>query len=736
MFKPGEIAVVRGSERRVTIVAGPLARAGHEWPVATNEGVFDETELFPAHPSVLATAEGRDLGAEAFHADMEARQVVEDAAEDTGAILTYNLREKVGKALSKATVDLNGHWRNGENIHPEFKILDHVMLSRTAMSKAEAEAILRAVKNKTPLEWWIPVDLYLSSLRKCPLCGEEDFGTETNGLVVRLSGDRCKYENGLPLTEWELNVPSGKIVVANDLRELFPLPEAEDFDINTTLGCAQTALAYAAAGMSHAFVGNTCPGVYKCSDGSFKIANEPQEEEWNGEKYVPIDPPPVFDGEHMAGICTDLWWYSIADNDEFERRVKHFKIKRKNFNIKVIAVRPGVYRFRHDEEARGHEGPGETVYTRFEWVREPDPVKDFLGTYESVDVNPHAFVQAQVKRWPTLYGKRVELRGGKEATVPWSDMAEEDRISSWQRVADHIFCTIGGGTSWHEKGFPRAKVDPTVPDVEPPSFREQHHWYPFSKPYGGMFEPHALAPGFAKLLFRVLESVISFGMHVRDDNKGREIHSTRKRMLEAVKRYRELALRYPDQADPEYVAWLGQKGRAEAWVKNFDLGPEVMEKHREHVRKQRWVPENAYAIEFDARKLKSGHFAWHPKEPSVGGCWARKENAQRYAILAFEDNGQPAEHNCFWTCHATNTSVPLYSVARVVKVGEVSHMGETLVELAFDYGTPWMQDVTKRKAVVESGEKAAIKILSREEYENLLPKAKEFFEMAEAAMAK
>jgi hypothetical protein len=696
-----------------------------QWPVKTSEGVFDETRLSPAHPSVVATAEGRDLSSEAFHADMQARI----AAEDAGETMSFELRDKVEEALKKASLNLNGHWKNGAAIDKSFKVLEHLFFSRTSMNKEDAEDLVRAVEAKAPLDRWVPVDAGLRmTLRTCSFCGEENFAAETNGLVVRLVGDTCKFANGLPPTEWELNVPSGKLVIANDLRGLFPLPEDEDFDINTTMGCRLTALAYAANGMAHAFVGNSCPGVYKCGDGMFKIVNPPSDEKWDGKKYVKVTPAPEFDGERVAGICTDLWWYSICDHAEFKRRCKYFKSKATDFDVKVVNVKPGVYRFRHNEEARRHEGPEECVYTRFEWVREPDPIQDFLTRYEEVDVNPNAYVQAQVARWPTLYGKTEDRFSGKEKVIPWSDMTEEDRAHSWQRVADQVFCTIGGGVEWHEKGFPKAKVDSSVPDVEAPSFRAQQHWYPFSKPYGGLFAAKTLAPSFAKLAFRVLESVISFGTDVRDGEHSREVRYVRERMLVAVQRYRELAKQYPEQADPEYVAWLRQKGRAEAWVEHFNLGPEFTQKHRKHAQKQRWVPEGTYAVAFDARKLKEGHFAWHPKK---GGCWANKKDAQRYAILAWEDNGQPPEHNCFWSSHATNTSVPLYSVARVVKVGEVSHMGETLVEVAFDYGTPWMKSA-KRKALAEMGEKAGIQVLSREEYDLLVPKAIEFFEKAES----
>jgi cytochrome c1 len=197
-----------------------------------------------------------------------------------------------------------------------------------------------------------------------------------------------------------------------------------------------------------------------------------------------------------------------------------------------------------------------------------------------------------------------------------------------------------------------------------------------------------------------------------------------------VNRYRELAEQHPGIADPEYVAWLSQEGRAEAWVANFDLGPEFTEKHRIHAEKQRWIPEDAYAVEFDTRKLKDGNFAWHPKK---GGCWAKKEDAQRYALRQWEDNNQPPERNCFWAANARDTSVPLYCVARVLKVGEVSHMGDTLVEIAFDYGTEWMRDGSKRKAIAEAQEKAGLRVLTKDEYESLLPAATQFFKEAEEA---
>jgi hypothetical protein len=724
MFKPGESARVRATGETVTVKTvrrEPLGSA--RCPIETLTGrIFEEAELHPAHPTVLATADGRHLATEDHMADIEARVAAHVAEHGEG--MSHDLITKVERVFPQiaTTLDWRGHWKNGSIINEGFKerLVGHLYLGSRAMTVRDAEDLVKAVESGVKLDRWVRIGGgFRLSLRSCSYCGEEGFDLESDGQTLRLSGEPCPYPEGLPPTEWELNVPSGKMVIANDLREAFPLPEGDGFDIDTTLGQRQTTLAYAANGMSHGFVGNSCPGVYKCKDGTYKITNPPQDEVWDDEtgKYVKVKPKPKFDGKRVAGICTDLWWFSICDQDELERRIKHFKVDFREDRLDIVTVKPGVYRFLHNEEARRHEGPEECVYTRFEWVRDPDPVKDFLGQYQEVEVNPHAFVQAQVKRWPTLYGKVKGdiLRSSKEEPVPWSEMTEADRYHAWQRVADHIFCTIGGGTDWHEKGFPQAKVDTTVPDIEPPSFRRQHHWYPFSKPYGGLWEPKKLAPSFAKLAFRVLESVISFGTDVNDGAHSREVPYVRQRMLLAVKRYRELMKKYPDQADPEYVWWLSQKGRAEKWVKSFDLGPVFTQKHRDHAASQRWVPEGTYAVEFDARKLKAGHFAGKHG-------WESPETAPNYALVEWSDNEQPPEHNCFWASHAINTAVPVYSVARVVKVGEVSHMGETLVEVAYDYGTPWMQDPTKRKAIRERDEKAGIRLLTKEEYEALLAK--------------
>jgi hypothetical protein len=339
------------------------------------------------------------------------------------------------------------------------------------------------------------------------------------------------------------------------------------------------------------------------------------------------------------------------------------------------------------------------LFSEIEWVRDPDPVTDYIAQYDQVESNASAYVQAQRLRWPSLYSD-----GKKE---PWPNLPDESKFKTWVSCANQLFCVIGSGTSWHDKGFPNAAVDTSLPDEAPPSMRVQERWYPFEE-YSNIFQKK-LNPSFARLAFRVLESIISFGITPSDYGQKRDVEGSRRRMQSAVQRYRELAQLHPDQADPDYVRWLAEEGRAEAWVAKFPLGPELTQRHLDNIASQKWVPEDTYAIEFDARKLSGGKFA------SKHG-WSHQKDATHYAILKESGEG------C-WFSHAIETACPLHFIARVAG-HEVSQRGDLLLKLEFDYGNAWMLS-NARKAVEELRDKKAMKLLSKEKYEKLLLKFRE-----------
>lgn len=663
MFKSGEKAIVISDGTVVDVVRNLPKEEGFRHPVLTSIGVLEEGLLMPATPQVVATSKDEDLPPPAVKSVLMRNplDVVKNATK----------RLDLSQALNSMKFDPKGHWK-GVDITEDVRNFYCVDFT------PELAEVLKAYQKGEVLSTWVPLGTHFllgAILGRCHECGEKPV-FESNGQEVRVR-EACPYPNGMPPVVWDLNVPSGKIVVANDLRPIFPNPYGSH-DLGTQQGLTKECLNYVKLGMSHAFVGNSCPSVYDCGNDIYRVAS-----------------PEDFDkkDDSLATIVTDLWWYSMCDYDEYALRCKHFKVKKKDFHAKFLKVKPGVYRFIHYGVS---DEPGH-IYSTFEWVRDPDPKVDFLKEYRDLKVTPSSFVHALSKSYPSLY-------------------KDQHGDPSWVGVARTLFCSYGNGIEWHEKGFPLLTSDDHVKEESVPHFRDQT-FPPLTR--GGGYQ-ETLSPDFAEFAFRVLESIISFGTEVYDSKVCREVDSARESMHTAVQRYRHLALKYPRQADPEYVWWLSQEGRAEAWVDNFPLGPTFTQKHEDNIKANRWIPEGTYAVLFDARKMNGGHF-------SNGSTWASKDQAKGWAIHTWEDNGKESDRlNCCWLTHA-KTIVPLYSVARVVKLGTVSHTGDLLVEVAFDYGTPWMTS-SMRKAFPESQIKEAGRVLTKEEYDNLLPEAVRVFQ--------
>lgn len=182
---------------------------------------------------------------------------------------------------------------------------------------------------------WIKIPKLASPsfINLCTKCGERVY-FETNGKDVRATS-RCKFYNGHPPYEFELEIPSGKMVVANDLRRLFDEDETirNSVDWNSEVGMNEYVKLWAKNKLAHAFVGNTCPRLIKLNDDAYTIGN------------VPIDfTEDEVIGDTVANITTDLWWYSICDYDEFTKRSAG---KSRKYYESVVDVKPGTYKFYH-----------------------------------------------------------------------------------------------------------------------------------------------------------------------------------------------------------------------------------------------------------------------------------------------------------------------------------------------------------------------------------------------------
>ena len=377
-------------------------------------------------------------------------------------------------------------------------------------SVSKLENMLRIVTGEAEGETLITSGSYST---QCYVCGER---------VAIVSREKklfaqtpCRYSDGIPL-EFELNVPSGKIVVANDLRPAFSI--FGDYDVNTTMGCVQTTKAMEKIGCAHAFVGNTCPGMYHVGENRYIIASGGHD--WR--KDIQIDPP----GEHVAGIITDLWWYSIADYDEYRRRVPD----EKQHDFDLVQVKPGVYRFKHLRHLRSFKEniKKPCVYTEIEWVRPPDSVKDFQA-----EIMAKNFTAGQV------IGHMLEREYFK-------NMPDAVKFA-----AEFIFCVIGNGASWHPNGF--AVFDPDMPEnlseVEIPAFEKPYRWYPLSK-YSALCcaagigdEEITLNPTFAKLAINVARCIAEHGVLAKPEEE-KEAERTRALAQQCLKKLLE---RYPEK---------------------------------------------------------------------------------------------------------------------------------------------------------------------------------------------
>lgn len=181
---------------------------------------------------------------------------------------------------------------------------------------------------------------------ECAWCGErpkivlDETGTEP---VVRAM-TACSVPDGFK-TVFELKVPSGRVVIDDDLRDVYNLSDEEADklpSLNVRRGTHETSLAFAAIGCAHGYVGNSCPGFYKVGAGQYVIANSGSTDD---DVEIPIE-----NGVKLAQIVTDLWWYSIADYDDFIARGGDPK---RSWCRNVVSVPPGTYRFIHHTNERG-----------------------------------------------------------------------------------------------------------------------------------------------------------------------------------------------------------------------------------------------------------------------------------------------------------------------------------------------------------------------------------------------
>lgn len=428
--------------------------------------------------------------------------------------LRLELQESLveGVKTGKIKVDMAGHCRNGSILHKNYFASELSML--WLFKEGDLQSLLNAIKETKKTENWIDLPMYSF---ECYDCGER-LKFKTNGKEIKCKS-KCAYPKGYPAIEFDLNVPSGKMVVANDLRKGFRI--VGGFNVNMMIGTAKTSHAYAEVGMAHCFVGNTCPGMYKVP---------------NKNEFVIGRASTVKGSKCVAGICTDLWWYSIVDADEFE---KAYGMKpTKDSNLDIVKCEPGVYHFKHVYHLVDYED-NSAVYTYIHRKGKPQKPKDFKSEYMKLNYTVGQIMADAVHKYPSRYGD------GKS-------------VESVQRLADHVLCTSGNGYEPHPNGWLGAspEIDTSLPEVKIPEFEGKYRWYPLSEfswlycasiaqPDSGRYEqfkqPIHLNDSFLDLAFKICRSILKYGL---EPFQG---HKDKTEIAFARKCFKGLAKKYPDK---------------------------------------------------------------------------------------------------------------------------------------------------------------------------------------------
>lgn len=336
-------------------------------------------------------------------------------APDTGPTIELNGHFYLEPGLRLAVDDIEDRWLKKQ-------LLEGVRRSRTLISDLAAHLPAAARDLLVELRR-TAVDI------RCPACGDHlELADHDDGLAVT---NPCRLPGARKPFEVTVDVPSGRLVFANDLRHLVVVESS--VSVNHDLGRQRYTEAHARAGLVLIHVGNTCPGVHREADGSLFVGWV-RDEDWDDEDDAPADP---VTSEKLGSICTDLWWYSAMDEFHFLRACAREGVDPKSLDTFTVEVPPGVYAFSDERADPDGDRP---VLSRIRRVDRPAPAID-----DGRIAPAQGFADSELAR---------HLRDGVAGWGPVQTMS-------------FLFVTLGNGMTWvdgHLRNVTRhAKDAPFVP---------------------------------------------------------------------------------------------------------------------------------------------------------------------------------------------------------------------------------------------------------------------------------
>ena len=313
-----------------------------------------------------------------------------------------------------------------------------------------------------------------SSSSSCEHCGESlEILFDNNEKSIKVLGDPCRVPEGLYDVSLELNVPSGRLVFNERLREIFP---RSFLSINTNFNLVRIMKEYEKLGMIYGYVGDSFPSVYKNSDGHMLVGCVSRrgdiaktfkkgQQKWR----------------NIGSSKADHLFYCAADYDDIRRRMTSMNDFHELIHESTVTpVYPGVYRFDHkivrdNLELDDIDSESSDVFnTKIKWSREPSSV-DLFEVYNRENYTVGQCLVSSVMHYPELYLPNKYLKefyncdhNGKICLV--LDMPKDDKEWMFANFADSVFVRIGRGGSWHKNGWlSRVPMSSSLPDVDIPT---------------------------------------------------------------------------------------------------------------------------------------------------------------------------------------------------------------------------------------------------------------------------
>lgn len=275
-------------------------------------------------------------------------------------------------------INCNGHSFSGENERSQHWLRQDISraaffanLLRSFRSNLTDEEKLTDIINRHKNGEIIPLGYHLDT--SCWICGLKPNFVTLQGTVLsplhrdyHTPGDHnpepleiCPMDPTIPY-EIEINIPSGEMIVANHLRDLFPERADEEKygnnSINFLYGRKKHTEHYAKFGYGEFNIGNCACDMFPVngSNSNFIVGSY----ECSTEKQI-------------ADVCTDFWGFGITDHQlAISLGLEKFKKDHSFSDFDIVTCKSGRYKFSHRYHLCNDESTD--IYTHIDWI---GPVK-------------------------------------------------------------------------------------------------------------------------------------------------------------------------------------------------------------------------------------------------------------------------------------------------------------------------------------------------------------------------